>query len=192
MPRFRQIDTLCKTLYCVSGWYYLATQTSVAERNSMKINGLSIVPVLAWSAFAAAAMQEGKAEAMVTQMLGDGSSATEIIETLVEDDRTLTQAAVVAVSASSGDKQIDLAKAAICASIDATEAEEVGQAAVGVVGAGPTADVIYGAVEDYETGMCARYAKKLHPPAIYQTEGTGAPGGTHLNGPGRPPVSPAS
>ena len=119
---------------------------------------------------ATAAMQIDEAEASVNTMLGQGSSAAEIIEALVEDGRSLREATKTAVKASSGDSQIDLAKAGICASSDTTQAEQVGAAALSVAGEGTLANEIKGAVEDYGTGMCMRYAKaKNHPPSGYES-----------------------
>lgn len=109
---------------------------------------------------ATAAMQTDEAEAAVNTMLGEGTSAPEIIEALVEDGLSLDEATKTAVKASSGDNQIDLARAGICASSDTTQAEQVGAAALTVAGEGSLANKIKAAVEGFETGLCASYVKK--------------------------------
>ena len=109
---------------------------------------------------ATAATQIDEAEASVNTMLSQGSSAVEIINALVEGGRSLREATKMAVNTSSGDNQIDLARAGICASSDTTQAEQVGAAALSVAGEGALANEIKGAVEGFETGMCARDAMK--------------------------------
>jgi len=143
------------------------------------LNRIAMVCVIAALPLTAtAAMQIDEAEAAVKAMLGEGASADQVIEALVEDGRSLRVATATAVNAASGDNQIDLAKAGICASTDTAQAEKVGQAAIDVAGATSLIDQIEGAIETYDTGGCAFLAEKKLPPSIYSPTGTGTGGGS--------------
>ena len=137
------------------------------------------------SSLAIAAMSDAAAQQAVQQALRDDFSADAIVEMLVEDGRTLQQVGEVVVIASTGDTQIDLARAAICAATNTEEAEDVGEKAIAQVGPGATADQIEGIIELYETTGCIVYADRQAPPS-YAPSNTGSQGGTI------PPGSPAN
>ncbi|MEP0203750.1 MAG: hypothetical protein ABJ084_05740 [Halioglobus sp.] len=127
-----------------------------------------------------AAMSDTDAQQTVQKALADGFSADAIVEMLVNDGRTLPQVGEVVVNASTGDTQIDLARAAICASTDEEEAEVVGASAIAQVGQGDVAAQIEGIVEVYETTGCAVYAVRRQAPPSYSPNNTGTGGGTNL------------
>ena len=150
---------------------------------------------------ASAAMKNSEAGASVVAQLSAGASAEQIIETLVEDGRSLRDATAIAVDVAGGDDRIALAKAGICMSVDTTQAEKVGRAAIDVADEATTlVHEIEGAIEGYETGLCASSDEKKHPPSIYPPAGTSSagggvgvpPGGTQPPGGVIPPVSPSS
>lgn len=139
-----------------------------------------------------AAMQIDEANAAVKSMLLEGAAASQIIETLVEDGRSLRTATATAVDAASGDDRIELAKAGICASSDIMQAEKVGRAAIYVVPDAPSLiDQIEGAIEGFGTGLCDPVDdRKKTQPSMYTTTETPS-GGISGVGPGVP-VSPAN
>jgi len=145
--------------------------------NKHFVNSMVAALLLGASSWAAAALTEAEAEALVRDGIAGNWSSAQIIEMLVEQGLTLEQAAVAAVNASSGDEQVDLAKAAVCASEDIPEAERVGNAAMEIVGAGAAFQEIEGAVETYETSGCLAYAEK-RAPTSYAPRNTGSKGGT--------------
>ena len=163
---------------------------------SMLLAGLMVVA----SGWASAALTESQAEAAVISGIEGGWSSAQIIEMLIEQGLTLEQAANAAVTASSGDRQVDLAKAAVCASSDVPEAERVGNVALELVGAGSAFQQIEGAIENYETTGCTDYTER-RAPTSYAPRSTGSTGGINVNVPGgspgqivepRPPGSPSS
>ena len=150
---------------------------------------------------ATAAMKNSEAEAMVVSMLAASASAEQIIETLVEDGRSLRDATAIAVDVARGDDRIALAKAGICMSSDTTQAEKVGMAAIDVANDVVTlVHEIEAAVEGYETGLCSLQSEKKHAPSPYPSRGTSSggggvgipPGGTLPPGGVIPPVSPSN
>ena len=163
--------------------------------NKYFINSMGALLLLGASSWAAAALTEAEAEALVRDGIAGNWSSAQIIEMLVEQGLTLEQAAVAAVNASTGDEQIDLAKAAVCASEDIPEAERVGNVAMGIVGAGSAYQEIEGAIENYETTGCLAYAER-RAPTSYAPRSTGTTGGINVDVPGgipgRPPGSPSS
>ena len=165
------------------------------------VNSIGAMLLLSVSSGALAALSEAEAEALVRDGIAGDWSSAQIIEMLVEQGLTLEQAAVAAVNASTGDEQIDLAKAAVCASEDIPEAERVGNVAMGIVGAGTAFQEIEGAVETYETTGCLAYSER-RAPTSYSPRSTGSTGGINVDVPGgspgrppagtRPPGSPSS
>ena len=137
------------------------------------------------SSLAIAAMSDAAAQQAVQQALSDDFSADAIVEMLVEDGRTLQEVGEVVVKSSSGESQIDLARAAICAATDTEEAEDVGEKVIAQVGPGAAADQIEDLIEVYQTTGCAAYADRRVPPS-YAPSNTGSGGGTI------PPGSPAN
>ena len=144
--------------------------------------GLFLLSGLAAGA-ANAAMTESEALQAIESSLADGQSADGIIETLVEDGRSLQEATVLAVSASSGQTQLQIARAGICASADNPESQQIGQALSGVPGV-EAADI---------EGLVALYAATGCdvPPESYQPE-DGPGGGTpaRRGEGGKPPTFP--
>jgi hypothetical protein len=122
---------------------------------------------------ASATMTDAEATAAVQDMLQHGSSSTDIIETLMEDGRSLKDATVLSVETATGEAKVDLARVGICLSEDVTEAQEVGGACVDVC-TPDTAEIIEGLIEGYVTGMCE---PKEEPPSIYGTTDTPSGGG---------------
>lgn len=123
---------------------------------------------------ATAAMQIDEANTAVQSLLLRGAAASQIIEVLVEDGRSLRAATATAVDAASGDDRIALAKAGICASADTEQAEKVGEAAIYMV---PEAlsliDQIKGAIEGFGTGLCEPVDdREKTPPTMYTTTET--------------------
>ena len=112
------------------------------------MGALAVLPLAA-----SATMTDAEAAAMVKEMLEDNKSATDIIETLMEDGRSLQDATVIAVENSEGHAQFNLARVGICLSEDVTRAEEVGRACVDVC-APDTKDIIESLIEGYVTGAC--------------------------------------
>ena len=145
--------------------------------------------MLAMSGWAAAALTEAEAEAAVLSGIDGGWSSAQIIEMLVEQGLTLEQAANAAVTASSGDRQVDLAKAAVCAATDVPQAERVGNVALELVGAGNAFEEIEGAIENYETTGCTDYAER-RAPTSYAPRSTGSTGGINVDVPGGTPGRP--
>jgi hypothetical protein len=136
-------------------------------RNTLKHIAL-IGALFALPLTASATMTDAEATAAVQDMLQHGSSSTDIIETLMEDGRSLKDATVLSVETATGDTKVDLARVGICLSEDTTEAQEVGAACVNVC-TPDTAKIIEGLIEGYVTGMCE---PKVEPPSIYGTTGT--------------------
>jgi len=157
----------------------------------MKFTLLSSIAVFtafgAYSSCVLAAMSESDAIRSVQQAVGDNFSANEIIEILVEDGRSLEQVAEVVVMASSGDTQIELAGAAICASLDREEARAVGVRAIAAAGFGRVTDEIEKILETYDTSGCVAYAARSIEPPAYTPSNSGSLGETLL-----PPGSPSS
>jgi hypothetical protein len=118
---------------------------------------------------ASATMTDAEARAAVQDMLQHGSSSTDIIETLMEDGRSLKDATVLSVETATGDAKVDLARVGICLSEDVAKAQEVGGACVDVC-TPDTAEIIESLIEGYVTGMCE---PEEDPPSIYGTSGGG-------------------
>jgi hypothetical protein len=102
---------------------------------------------------ASALMTDAEASATVQTMLDDSKSSTEIIESLMEDGRSLEQATVLAVTVATGHARLNLARVGICLSVDVAQAEEVGRACVNVCSP-ETDEIIEGLIEGYVTGAC--------------------------------------
>ena len=102
---------------------------------------------------ASAAMTDAEAAELVKTMLDQNKSATDIIETLIEDGRSLQEATVIAVENSEGHAQYNLARVGICLSEDVTKAEQVGRACVNVCEP-DSKDIIESLIEGYVTGAC--------------------------------------
>lgn len=112
-----------------------------------------------------ATMTDAEASVMIKAMLEDDKSATEIIETLIEDGRSLQDATVIAVVNAEGHAKLNLARVGICLSEDATRAEAVGRACVAVC-APETEEIIESLIEGYVTGACEppQYEYSSTPP----------------------------
>ena len=100
-----------------------------------------------------AAMTDAEATAMVQQMLEDGRSSTEIIETLMADGRSLEDATVLGVKTATGHAKLNIARVGICLAEDVTRAEEVARACVDVCEP-DTEEIIESLIEGYVTGAC--------------------------------------
>jgi hypothetical protein len=154
--------------------------------------GLAYLRLIALAALlntgsAFAAMSDADAVDAVEKALGASLSPDEIVELLVEDGRTLQEVGEIVAKASTGDAQIDLARAAICAATDAQEAEDVGNRAKLVVGQGIAAEEIEGIIETFQTTRCIAFADRRVAPPIYSPSNTGVQGGGTI-----PPGSPSN
>lgn len=136
------------------------------------------LPLALMAAGAWAAMPESAVNDAVGQALARGDSPESVIQMLVEDGRSLVAAGRAAVSAASGDPQLALARAAICAAGDLTEAEQVAQAAASE--SAQRADEIRAILRDYGPYGCSQPDRYRRPPSIYTPtdagEGLGSPG----------------
>ena len=142
-----------------------------------------MLAVLSVESYALMGPQE--AAAAIQSALDEGRSADEIIEMLREDGRSLEEATQTAVATTSGESQIDLARAGICASRDIEEAEDVGAAALDVAPLGEPQDEIKGIIETYETTACQGLYERAVAPPVYSPTDTGG-GGTDPLLPGSP------
>lgn len=134
----------------------------------------------------ALAMTEAEAQSVVSEAFASGQSADAIVESLLEQGLSLEQISALSVNDDLGPYQIELAKAAICASRDTQEAELVGNAALSLSPEQVLYDEIRGAMETYETTGCLAFADTLLPPPVYSPSNTGSLGGVI------PPGSPAN
>ena len=132
------------------------------------------------------AITEEEAQSVVSEAFASGQSANAIVESLLEQGLSLEQISALSVNDDLGPYQIELAKAAICASRDTQEAELVGNAALSLSPEQVLYDEIRGAMETYETTGCLAFADTLLPPPVYSPSNTGSLGGVI------PPGSPAN
>jgi len=132
------------------------------------------------------AMSDDEATLVVSEGFASGQSANAIVESLLEQGLSLERISPLSVNDELGPYQIELAKAAICASRDTQEAERVGNAALALSPEQVLYDEIEGAVETYETTGCLAFADNLLPPPSYSPSNTGSQGGV------TPPGSPAN
>ncbi|MEP4486935.1 MAG: hypothetical protein ABJ013_14995 [Halioglobus sp.] len=146
--------------------------------------------LLASAGSAYAAMPDAEAQQTVERAVNDGFSADAVVEMLVEDGRTLQEAGEVVVKATTGEPQIDLARAAICAATDKEEAEDVGARVLAEMSSSAATALVQGILETYETTGCINYADRRPPPS-YAPSNTGSHGGINPSvpggSPGRPP-----
>jgi hypothetical protein len=134
-----------------------------------------------------AAMSDADAIEAVQKAVGNGVPAVAVVEMLLTDGRTLPEVGEIVVMASTGDMQIDLARAAICAATDMQEAEDVGGRTKLVVGQGIAAEEIEGIMETFQTTRCIAFADRRVAPPIYSPSNTGFQGGGTI-----PPGSPSN
>ena len=119
-----------------------------------KIGRLALMVVFFALPFSATAlMTDAQAIVLVQQMLEENRSSTEIIETLMEDGRSLEDATVLAVKTANGHARTNLARVGICLAEDVTRAEKVGRACADVCEP-DTQEVIESLIEGYVTGAC--------------------------------------
>ena len=112
-----------------------------------------MVTLFALPLSAKATMTDAEAIVWVQQMLDENRSSTEIIETLMEDGRSLEDSTVLAVKTANGHAKTNLARVGICLSEDVTRAEKVGRACMDVCEP-DTQEVIESLIEGYVTGAC--------------------------------------
>ena len=143
------------------------------------LSGAAFLLAATQSGLALAAMSDADAQQFVSSSVSDGFSSDAVVEALVEDGLDLITIGEIVVKASTGDAQIDLARAAICAAYNTEEAEKVGNRAIATVGTGVTADTIEGIVQTYETTGCALYVERLAAPPMYAPTNTGSGGGVN-------------
>lgn len=119
-----------------------------------KISRLALVVILCALPFSAkATMTDAEAIVLVQKMLEENRSSTEIIETLMEDGRSLEDSTVLAVKTANGHAKTYLARVGICLAEDVTRAEKVGRACADVCEP-DTQEVIESLIEGYVTGAC--------------------------------------
>lgn len=141
---------------------------------------LILLPLALMAAGVRAAMSEDAASDAVGRALARGDSPQSVIQMLVEDGRSLAAAGKAAVNAASGDSQLALARAAICAAGDLTGAEQVAQAAASV--SAQREEEILAILRDYGPSGCSQPERYRQPPSVY----TPTDAGRGLGSPGSP------
>ena len=132
-------------------------------------------------------MTEEEAQLAVSEGFAAGNSANAIVESLVEQGLSLEEISALSINDDLGLYQIQLARAAICASRDTQEAELVGNAALALSPEQVLGDEIRSAIETYETTGCQAFAENFLPPPVYSPTNTGSHGGINTLIPGGSP-----
>lgn len=148
------------------------------------IASVSLGALLPLTAFAA--MSDSEATQAVQGALAGGESANSVIQMLLDDGRSLTEATSLAVAAAAGsESQPAIAKAGICAAQDATQAGQVGSDLLAEL-TGDMVTTVNALVANYDTGGCDDDDDRIEPPSSYAPTATGNNGGTNPDFPGSP------
>ena len=119
-----------------------------------------------------AMMDDAQARADVTIMLGEGSTATEVISALVADGRELVDACVLATGAVQDKRRMEFVSTCINSSTSTTQAQSVADALIAAAGENTLlATAITQVMNTYST-------ETLPPPATYQGDGIATGGGS--------------
>ena len=119
-----------------------------------------------------AMMDDAQARADVTIMLGEGSTATEVISALVADGRELVDACVLATGAVQDKRRLAFVSTCINSSTSTTQAQSVADALIAAAGENTLlATAITQVMNTYST-------ETLPPPATYQGDGISTGGGS--------------
>ena len=128
--------------------------------------------VLSLPVAATAKMDDAQARADVTIMLGEGSTALEVIDALVADGRELVDACVLATGAVEDKRRMEFVNTCINSTTSSDQAQSVADALIAVAGDNTVlADAITQVMNAYST-------ETLPPPATYQGDGIATGGGT--------------
>ena len=128
--------------------------------------------ILSLSLAANAKMDDAQARADVTIMLGEGSTAPEVIEALVADGRELVDACVLATGTVEDSRRMEFVNTCISSTTSTAQAQSVADALIAAAGDNTVlASAIAQVMSTYST-------ETLVPPSTYQGDGIATGGGT--------------